>query len=324
MTYQLLVLSRQTGTAQDLAPCATSATYTTKRTGSPGTLQFELAASDKTVFAEGDMVQLAVDGLTVFVGYVFTRSVNRWGEMTVTCYDQLRYLKANASYAFYGVTAADIIRQIAEDFQLTVGNLADTGYALPSYIQEDQSCLDIIGGAIQQTLLNTGELYAFYDEGGRLTLAPVRSLISGTVLGEGSLLTDYTYQVDIDQQTYNQIKLLRPNEATGRAEAYLVENSATIGQWGLLPYSVTVDESLNEAQILAQAQAMLRFYNAPYETFTAESLGVPGLRAGQMVLLNIPERNLSQYVLLEKVVHTFEQNQHTMTIDTLALTQAIG
>ena len=111
MTYQLLVLSRQTGTAQDLAPCATSATYTTKRTGSPGTLQFELAASDKTVFAEGDMVQLAVDGLTVFVGYVFTRSVNRWGEMTVTCYDQLRYLKANASYAFYGVTAADIIRQ---------------------------------------------------------------------------------------------------------------------------------------------------------------------------------------------------------------------
>lgn len=324
MTYQLLVYNRQTGVAQDLAPCTTSVTYTTKRTGSPGTLEFNLAASDQVNFFEGDAVQFSADGTVVFFGYVFSRSVNRWGEMDVVCYDQLRYLKASASYAFYGVTAADIIKQVAEDFQLQVGSLASTGYALPSYIQEDQTCLDIISGAVQQTLLNTGELYVFYDDAGKLTLAPVRSLISNVVLGEGSLIGEYDYKVDIDQQTYTRIKLLRPNEATGRADAYVVENSAAIGQWGLLTYSATVDASLNEAQIMAQAQAMLDFYNAPYETFSAESLGVVGLRAGQMIFINLPQRNLSKYVLLEKVVHTFEQNYHTMSIETMALTEPVA
>ena len=57
----------------------------------------------------------------------------------MTCYDQLRYLKASASYSFYAMTAGEIIRQIAEDLQLSVGQIADTGYKLPSLIEEEQT-----------------------------------------------------------------------------------------------------------------------------------------------------------------------------------------
>lgn len=321
MTYSLLIQNRQTGQIWDAANLTGSATFTTKRTGSPGTFQFTLVDKNKLSFFEGDPVQFAVDGTPVFYGYVFSRSVDRWGVTEVTCYDQLRYLKANASYAFYGATAGDIIRQIGEDFQLQIGTLADTGYALPSYIKEDQTCLDIINGAVQQTLLNTGQMYVFYDNAGLLTLTPVTSMISTAVLGNESLLTDYKYQVDIDSQTYNQIKLLRPNQETGRMESYVFNNPNTIGQWGLLQYSAQVDENLNPAQIEAQAQAMLEFYDVPYVTFSAESLGVVGLRAGQMLYLNIPDQSLGQFVLLEQVTHTFEQNLHTMKIETLSLTQ---
>ena len=321
MTYSLLIQNRQSGQIWDVASITEKATFTTKRTGSPGTLQFTLVDSNSVSFFEGDPVQLAVDGTPIFYGFVFSRSVDRWGVMEVTAYDQLRYLKANASYAFYGATAGDIIKQIGEDFQLSVGSLAATGYALPSYIQEDKTCLDIINGAVQQTLLNTGIIYVFWDNVGQLTLTPANEMISTAVVGNGSLLTDYTYKVDIDSQTYNQIKLVRPNEETGMADAYVVNDSNTIGQWGLLQYYAQVDEAMNEAQILAQAQAMLAFYDVPYETFSAEALGVVGLRAGQMLYLNIPERNLSQFVLLEQVTHTFEQNNHTMSIETLSLTK---
>ena len=88
----------------------------------------------------------------------------------VTCYDRIRYLKANASYAFYNQTAAQIIAQIAADLQLDTSALADTGYAIPSLIETDQSCLDIMQGVLEQTLLNTGTIYVLYDDGNGLNV----------------------------------------------------------------------------------------------------------------------------------------------------------
>ena len=51
-------------------------------------------------------------------------------------------------------------------------------------------------------------------------------------------------------------------------------------------------------------------------------MGVPGLRAGQMILMKIPglgDIDLDQYVLLEKMTHTWENNTHTMSFETLAI-----
>ena len=58
-----------------------------------------------------------------------------------------------------------------------------------------------------------------YD-GGALSLREAGSMIAEGVVGTGSLLTDYTYKTDIDAQTYNSIKLSRPNEETGRADVF--------------------------------------------------------------------------------------------------------
>lgn len=319
MTYELLIQDRAGNKTWELSTLTEEISYITNRTGSPGTLKFNLVSSDSVSFSEGDPVRFSVDGTPIFYGFVFTRSVDRWGVMDVTCYDQLRYLKASASYAFYGMTAGAIIRQIAEDFQLNVGELADTGYALPSYIQENQTCLDIISGAVQQTLLNTGKLYVFYDNMGELTLSLAGSMISNVVLGYQSLVGDYRWKNDIDAQTYNQIKLVRPNQETGRADAYVVYDSDTIQQWGLLQYYSQVDENMNDAQIEEQAKTLLDYYNQPYQTFSASSLGVVGLRAGQMAPINIPAVGITKLVLLDKVTHTFRHDYHEMDIETIPL-----
>lgn len=41
---------------------------------------------------------------------------------------------------------------------------------MPSLIESEQSCLDIIGEAVNQTLLNTGKVYVFFDDGNGLCL----------------------------------------------------------------------------------------------------------------------------------------------------------
>ena len=322
MKTELLIANKRSGQVWEVSPCAQTITHTTNRTGSPGTLKFTLIKAGDIAFLEGDTVRFTVDGKLIFFGWVFTKSKDRWGVIDVTCYDRLRYLKANASYTFYDQKAGDILKQIAEDFQLTTGKIADTGYAIPSLVEQDQSCLDIIGTAVQQTLLNTGRIYVFYDDGDGLALTEAADMIFEVMIGERSYLGEYTYKTDIDEQTYNSVKLARPNEKTGRADVFIAQDSGNIAQWGLLQLYQTVDNSANDAQVKAQAEASLEFYNRRMRTLKVSSLGVPGLRAGQMVYMKVPglgDINLDQYVLLEKVTHTFENELHTMEFETLEI-----
>lgn len=322
MTTELLIANKTSGKIWECSNSVSTVSWETERTGSPGKLTFTIIKSGDLSFTEGDIVRFSVDGQLQFYGWVFTKSKNRWGEIAVTCYDRLRYLKANASYGFYGQTAGQIIQQIAADLQVDVGSIADTGYQIPSLVEEDQSCLDIIESAVQQTLLNTGNIYVFYDDGNGLALQQPTDMISNVLIGENSLLTDYTYKTDIDSQTYNSVKLAKPNEETGMADVIESKDTDTIGQWGLLRLYQTVDGGVNLAQMEAQANATLQYYNRRLRTLSVETLGVPGLRAGMMVLMKVPglgDINLDQYVLLEKVSHTWENDQHTMTFETMAI-----
>ena len=163
MTCELIILERRTGRAWDAAPQVQVVTCTTNRTGSPGTMKFTINAAGGISFVEGDPVRFSVDGQVIFLGWVFTKTRDRHAVIEVICYDQLRYLKASASYCFAGRTAGEIITEIAQDFRLQVGRLDDTGYPIPTLIMEEKSCLDIISTAVQRTLLATGRLYTFFD-----------------------------------------------------------------------------------------------------------------------------------------------------------------
>lgn len=322
MTTELLISNKRSGKIWEVSNCVEEAKWTTNRTGSAGKFEFTLLKAGDIAFLEGDVVRFSVDGQLQFYGWVFTKEKDRWGVISVTCYDRLRYFKANASYAFYDMTAGQIIQQIAGDLQVDVGQIDSTGYALPSLIKQDQSCFDIISDAVQQTLLNTGKIYVFYDDGNGVALREAGNMISNLVIGDKSLLTDYTYKTDIDSQTYNSIKLARPNKSTGLWETFVAQDSNNIAQWGLLQLYQTVDEDANDAQIQAQAQVSLEYYNQRMRTISVSSLGVPGFRAGQMVLMKVPDLgdiNLDQYVLLEKVTHTWKNETHTMEFETMAI-----
>ena len=323
MQLEILLGNKDTGKIWNISNRVESVKYTTNRTGTPGTLTMTVVKSSLFAISNGDVVRVSQNGQLIFYGWIFSSSRDRWGIIDVTCYDHLRYLKASASYAFYGQTAGQIIQQISADFQLPTGSIADTGYAIPSLIEEEQTCLDIINSAIQQTLLNTGKMYILYDDGDGIALAESGSMLSNILIGDASLLEDFKLKYDIDTQTYNSIKLARPNEETGRADVFIAQDSATIGEWGLLQLYQSIDEALNDAQAKAKAATMLEYYNREAKTITISSLGIPGLRAGQMAYIKIsigaPEFENGQYALLEKVTHNYENDLHTMEIETWPL-----
>ena len=254
----------------------------------------------------------------MFKGYIFTIERNHDGEVSYTAYDQLRYLKANASYTFENMTLSQIIRQIAADFGLTVGVLEDPGYIFPCLIKENESCLDIIYDALYQTIIQTGRIFNFYDNAGALTLTEAKNMFVSTKLGDGSLVTDYTYKRDIDSDTYNRIKLVRPNQETGRTDVYLYEDTETIAKWGLLQYYDEVDENMNEAQIDELCQMYLKYYNRVVQTISIDSIGAAGVRAGVILPVSISAVNdlsATRLLLTEKITHKFEADDHTMSVE---------
>lgn len=267
---------------------------------------------------EGSSVELSVDGVKMFRGYVFTAEQNRDGEVEYTAYDQLRYLKASASYTFEAMTLGQIIQQIAVDFGLTVGTLADTGYAFPCLIQENESCLNTIFSALSETVYRTGKIFVFYDNAGALTLIEAKDMYLNVLIGDESLATEFTYRRDIDSDTYNRIKLVRPNSETGMADTYIVEDTSTQEKWGLLQYYDQVDENMNEAQIQQMCEMYLQYYNRVVQELSIDALGVPGLRAGMIVpvkLSAVDSLSVSRLLLAEKVTHKFDGEDHTMSID---------
>ena len=95
-------------------------------------------------------------------------------------------------------------------------------------------------------------------------------------------------------------------------------DSSNIDRFGLLQLYQTIDSKLNDAQAEEQVRAMLRFHNRRFRTLKVQALGLLGLRAGQMLMMDVPDLgdiSLQQLVLLERVSHTFQNDLHTMDFD---------
>lgn len=312
----------------DYTPALRDADLSTQRFDAPAQLTFSGVEVSGIAIPEGSTVRLEEDGETVFSGFVFRASRNKTGEVSYTAYDQLRYLKANASFTFQAVGVEDIIRQIAEYFGLTVGTLADTGYKFPVLVYEDTACLDMIFDALSQTIYQTGKIFVFFDDNGKLTLREASRLIRAEIIGDGSLMTEYEYTRDIDKETYNRIKLARPNESTGRTDVYVVEDSATINRWGLLQYYDKVDKNLNAAQIEELCARYLKYYNRVTQTLTLDALGLPGLRAGHIIpvlIRDVDAVSVARVFLVEKVSHHYEgSGYHDMNVEIKSFEQLGG
>lgn len=70
-----------------------SITWETKRKGEAGKCSFTLLPDKRLKIEEGNAIRVDISGKPVFFGFIFERSWNSDGQMKITAYDQLRYLK---------------------------------------------------------------------------------------------------------------------------------------------------------------------------------------------------------------------------------------
>jgi hypothetical protein len=296
-----------------------SITWNTERSGGASKLEFNVINDNKIAFYEGSVVRFKYKKNPIFYGYVFSKSSNKDNIIKVSAYDQLRYFKNKETYVFENKKAGDILKKIASDFNLKTGIIEDTGYVIPSMIEEDKTLLDIQYKANDLTLVSTKKLYVLYDDFGKICLRNVENLKTDFGVDGNHNLTDFNYSTSIDEDTANQIKLIKNNKDSGIKEIYIVKDSNNIQKWGILQYYETVDESLNDAQITDRANQTLSLYNRISKKLSIPVLGDIRARAGFSIFINsitLYDMKINkQYMLIESAKHSFSNNNYTMELE---------
>lgn len=288
--------------------------WTTERQGVPGQLTFKVVKDAVLDFAEGDAVRLRIDEKNVFYGFVFKKKRNKDNIIEVTAYDQLRYLKNKDICEYKNKTASQFIKIIANNCNLQVGSLADTGYVIPSRIENNTTYLDMIQTALDLTMQNRGQIYVMYDDFGKITLKNLDSMKLNLLI-DAETSENFDYESSIDSDTYNKVKLVYDNDKTGKREIYTEQSGESINQWGVLQYFDTLKEGENGK---AKAQALLELYNSKTRTLSIRNaLGDLRVRAGSVlpVILDLGDIIVKNYMLVEKCKHEFKGSEHLMELN---------
>lgn len=278
-----------------------------------GKLTFNVIKDEIINFTEGNSVSLKVDEQPMFYGFVFSKQRDKTNNIKVVAYDQMRYLKNKDTYVYSNKKASDLVKMIAEDFKLKLGVVEDTGYVIPKKVEDNQTLLDIILNALDDTLIQTKKLFVLYDDFGKLTLKNVESLKLGLVIDEETG-ENYDYISSIDNQTYNKIKLAYENEETGKRDIFIAQDSNNINNWGVLQFFDTLKDP---AQGKAKADALLSLYNRKTRKLQIKgAFGDVRVRAGSAVIvkLNLGDVVLGSYMMVDKVRHIFNESIHQMDL----------
>jgi len=317
MNYELMITDGE----RVFSPVVTDGiVWSTARKGAAGKLTFSVLRDKAMTPAEGAEVSFSVGGRQVFRGYIFSRSWDKEGIISIVAYDQLRYFKNRDTYVYSGKSAAQIVKMLAEDFGMKTGEIADTKYVIPSRVEDNETLFDIVENALDLTLQNTGEMFVMYDDCGKISLKNISDMIvkdgdKYLMLGEDSA-ENFEFSSSIED-AFNQIKLVRENKKSGKREVFTAKSDDNIKAWGVLQYFGKLAKDENGK---AKADALLKLYNSKSRGLKLKNAaGDARVRAGTMLGVSLKSSGVDtltagEFMLVENARHVFKENEHLMDL----------
>ncbi|UTL74627.1 XkdQ/YqbQ family protein [Bacillus halotolerans] len=263
---------------------------------------------------EGDTVLFKWKGKDLFRGIVFARTPDEH-TLAFSAYDMLQYLVKNQDvYVFSNQRADQMIRRIANDFQIPTTSIANTSHTIKSLvIKNDTSLYDIILKALKQTKSQTGRNYQLYSEKGKLGLRAWPDPSEVWVLETGVNITGYQYSTSINDTATRVVLRRQKDNKTYKASA---KDNSGLNKYGVLQYTETVTDEINQAQLQQRADVRLaEKKGVKKELKNIQAIGIPEVQSGLPVYISIPEAGIKKIYWVDTDRHEFKGTKHTMTID---------
>lgn len=320
MNVQLLVQNNRSGAIYDISDLVLTLSLSTELDSQPGKLEFSFLDDNQIYLYEGSPVSLKINDAGIFFGYVFKQSRTKEESISILAYDQLRYWKNKDTYVLSGLTADQIFERICKDTGRKYAILQRNNYICAPRTNDSKGLYEIVNYATAETLIKTGNWYIIRDNYGVLEFRNLAGMRTNLFIGDESLLLDYSYERSIDDDTFNQIKLVQENKETAKRDVYLVKDSGTIKAWGTLQYFETMDENANAAQIQERAEQLLRLKNRVTEKISLECLGDITITAGSGIVLGVDRLSAAglpqnKYYIVTRCTHKFQKDYHTMSLE---------
>lgn len=331
--YTVYVMSCEGKGNFDVSTLAHDMTYTSSILGQPGkfTMTLEKDPNNILTMSVGDKIIFMDNGQKVFVGKVFTLGTDKTGAYTVTAYDQMRYLQNHDSLYLDGETnksAEDMFVKICTQAGLTYQIKAPCPWILEPQLFIDQSYFDMLSWCFDKTNTENQKLFFIRDRGGILELNELGvndTELNGAnplVIGDKSLLTDYSYEVDIDKETFTEVLLTESvknssknsdKESTDKRLVYAKNDPEKAAKWGRLRKIVNVKEQASKEKLEEYAQMCLDVYSKSTKSMRLEALGYP-VYAGDSFRLMLDKLKLCMNMYIQEATHTYGET-HTMSLN---------
>lgn len=279
-------------------------------------MEFEVIKDPDISYDEGNPVTFYVDGELLFKGYVFTKSRDSDQIIKTTCYDSIRYLKSNDTYQYEDLTEAELIKQICSDRNLEIGEIQDTAFKIPKRIEENQEYLNMIKVAHDITLSQTGRIFNMFDDKGKICLKASDTMIVDDSPISVHNASDFEYETSIDRGTYNRIVVYLVDDNGNQLAKEVAQDEESIRRWGVLEYTIRTNNAENAG---TKAKQILEVVNRKYRSLKIrKALGNVNVRGGSIIPVDlgaIGDITLNSYMIVDKVVHFFEDGYHFMDLN---------
>lgn len=263
-------------------------------------------------FGEGDTILFRWKSVELIRGTIFKIASDKSEIDTLLIYDLMIYLlKNNESYVFTNKKASDIARTVCSDFGITIGNIVDTGYRIPSLVCDSKNLYDIIMQALEITRKQTGVNHYLYAEKGKLYIVRRVENIRKWVIESGVNLIDYSYERSIED-TFTKVKLVaEQNESTLIATA---KNGNLQKKFGMLQYFEKVSDNLTQAQLTERANELMKQKGVINRSFSLSALGIPDVISGTSIYVIEKRLKIVRGYFVDEDTHTFKGKEHTMSL----------
>ena len=280
--------------------------------GTPSKLTFTVIKDNVINFQEGNAVLFYKNEFPVFYGFAFSKKRGKDGNISVTAYDQLRYFKNKDIVVYNHQTASEMLVKLCNMYGFSIGEIENTQVKIDE-LKNNKTLFDIIYEGLDEEHSLTGKIHVLYDDFGKICLKDIGNLELDTLINSETG-SDFDYTSSIDDKTYNQVKLVYKNKDTNKQEVYPVEDNMSIEKWGVLQY---YEEVSGTTFIKDKASKLLKLYNRKTRTLSIKgAFGDERVRGGSIIHinLNLGDMSAKTKMIVDKVTHTFKDNEHFMDL----------
>lgn len=272
---------------------------------------------------EGNEISFAWNGIQIFKGIVFKRTLTDDEVWDIIAYGNSRYLKGTGTYMWKASSSSDRFKRIMKDLSLSHKILDSNPHKKTEEITDGSTFFDMINTAASHTLRQTGERFIVMDApNGDVLHVNTERLATNLLIGDKSSVTSFSFTSSIEE-TSNIVQLIHEDSDKKVRQLKVARSNKSVEKWGPLVHTESVTDKVNSAQLQARANAKLKELNKREQTFTLKCLGDTRIRAGSSLYVDIADvRGVgvpkNQRVLVTSCSHGFD-NKWIMDLEVILI-----